>query len=113
MTNGGGAGNAGMSAPRTAPVDRVFGERPQGYNLTEIRRVDGKLLRVRIYRDFYPHQSHALVEVLTPAMTWTELTTEPASAWHSATPSRSTSPAPLDNLAERLFQRAEAILRTE
>ncbi|MEU5554270.1 hypothetical protein ABZ738_31315 [Micromonospora sp. NPDC047793] len=113
MTSGGEEDNTDTTTPRTAPVDRVFGERRQGYDLTEIRRVDGKVLRVRIYRDFYPHQSHALVEVLTPAMTWTELTTEPASAWHSATPSRSTSPAPLDHLAERLFQRADAILRTE
>jgi hypothetical protein len=113
VTSGDEQNNAGMTTPGTTPVDRVFGERRQGYDLTEIRHVYSKVLRVRIYRDFYQHQSRALVEVLTPAMTWTELTHEPASAWHAATPSRSTSPAPLADLAERLFQRAEAILRTE
>jgi hypothetical protein len=84
------------TASGTTLVDRSFGEHRQGYDLTEIRRVDGKLLRARIY---------ALIEVFTPVMTWTQLASEPASTWHAATPRRATSPAPLDNLAERLFQR--------
>ncbi|SCL17784.1 hypothetical protein [Micromonospora inyonensis] len=97
----------------TTLVDRTFGEHRQGYDLTEIRRTHGNLLRVRIHRDAYQHQSYALVEVFTPAMTWTQLANEPPSTWHAGTPYRSTSPTPLENLAERLFQRADAILRAE
>ncbi|WKU03432.1 hypothetical protein [Micromonospora sp. HUAS LYJ1] len=95
-------------------VDRSFGERGGGYDLTEIRRTGGgHRLRVRIHRDPYPRQSHALVEVLTPAMTWTVLADEPISAWYPATPYHSTTPTPLEKLAERLFRRAAAILHAE
>ncbi|WJK33138.1 hypothetical protein [Solwaraspora sp. WMMA2065] len=98
--------SAGMTV-----VDRTFGEHGQGYEVTEIRRTGGGLLlRVRIHRDAYPQQSHALVEVFTPAMTWTRLTHEPVSAWHDTTPSSSSSAMPLTDLAERLFRRAAAIL---
>ncbi|MFI9643533.1 hypothetical protein ACIG87_26360 [Micromonospora sp. NPDC051925] len=108
------ADDAGTTPHGLTVVDRSFGERGGGYDLTEIRRTgSGHRLRVRIHRDPYPRQSHALVEVLTPAMTWTVLADESPSAWHSATPYRSTSPTPLENLAERLFQRAVAILDPE
>ncbi|SCF42593.1 hypothetical protein GA0070216_11594 [Micromonospora matsumotoense] len=112
MTCGGTpTGDADTSPRGLTVVDRSFGERGGGYDLTEIRRTSGgHRLRARIHRDPYPPQSHALVEVLTPAMTWTALADEPPSAWHPATPYRSTSPTPLENLAERLFQRAAAIL---
>ncbi|MFI7437849.1 hypothetical protein [Micromonospora haikouensis] len=106
--------NATTPQPNGRQVERTFGEHLQGYDLTEIRRTSGgTLLRVRIHRDAYQHQSYALVEVFTPTMTWTALTTEPASAWHAATPCRSAGPAPLESLADRLFARADAILRTQ
>ncbi|WP_194820930.1 hypothetical protein [Micromonospora sp. S-DT3-3-22] len=108
------AGDADTTPPNLTVVDRSFGERGAGYDLTEVRRTaGGHRLRVRIHRDPYPQQSHALVEVLTPAMTWTPLADEPTSTWHPATPSRSTTPTPLENLTERLFQRAVAILHAD
>ncbi|WP_428962989.1 hypothetical protein [Micromonospora fluostatini] len=109
------ASDADATTPEgTTRVDRSFGKRGGGYALTEIRRTgDGHRLRVRIHRDPYEHQSHGVVEVLTPTLTWTALADEPASAWHPTTPYRSTSPTPLADLAERLFQRAVAILRVE
>lgn len=112
-TSGSQDDKASIARSDTTLVDRTFGEHRQGYDLTEIRRTDGNLLRVRIHRDAYQHQSYALVEVFTPAMTWNPLATEPASTWHAGTPYRSTSPAPLEHLAERLFQRADVILRAE
>ena len=107
----GGGTHAGETATL---VDRSFGERGQGYDLTEIRRTAaGHLVRVRIHRDSYLHQSYARVEVLTPAMTWTDLADEPAAAWHPGTSYRSSTATPLENVAERLFQRAAAILHAE
>lgn len=108
------AGEGDTTPHGTTLVDRSFGERSGGYNLIEIRRTgSGHRLRVRIRRDPYERQSYALIEVLTPALTWTELADEPASAWHPATPYSSTSPTPLENLAERLFKRAVVILPAE
>ncbi|MEU6022605.1 hypothetical protein [Micromonospora sp. NPDC047134] len=107
------SGEGTHSGEAAVLVDRSFGVRGQSYDLSEIRRTGaGHLLRVRIHRDSYPQQSYARVEVLTPAMTWTDLADEPAAAWHSGTPSRSTTATPLENIAERLFQRAAAILHT-
>jgi len=71
---------------------------------------------VDIRRDAYARQSHAVVEVLTPALTWTHLAAEPASSWHEASPNPYGPPAPtaraLYPLAERLLRRATTILRT-
>ncbi|MFI2663435.1 hypothetical protein [Micromonospora carbonacea] len=114
MTNDRRDGDATTPPPNGRRIERTFGEHRQGYDLTEIRRTSGGiLLRVRIHRDAYQHQSYAVVEAFTPAMTWTALTTEPASEWHAATPNRSSGPAPLEGLADRLFARADAILRTQ
>ncbi|TDC66908.1 hypothetical protein E1258_01330 [Micromonospora sp. KC207] len=113
MTSHGRDGTATTPPPNGRQVERTFGEHRQGYDLTEIRRTSDALLRVRIHRDAHQHQSYALVEVFTSAMTWTALTTEPASGWHAATPYRSTGPVPLESLADRLFARADAILRTQ
>ncbi|WFE59564.1 hypothetical protein [Micromonospora sp. WMMD712] len=114
MTDQRGEDNATTPPPNGRRIERTFGEHRQGYDLTEIRRSSaGALLRVRIHRDAYQHQSYALVEVFTPAMSWTALTSEPASGWHAATPYRSSGPVPLESLADRLFARADAILRAQ
>ncbi len=115
MTSGSAHAGEGDATPRaTTVVDRSFRQHSGGYDLSEIRRTgSGHRLRVRIRRDAYQRQSYALVEVLTPGLTWTNLAAEPASAWHPATPYRSTTPTPLESLAERLFQRAVVILHAE
>ncbi len=48
----------------------------------------GHTVRVRIHRDSYARQSFARVEVLTPALTWTELATAPVDEWHEVMPAR-------------------------
>ncbi|MEU8048441.1 hypothetical protein [Micromonospora haikouensis] len=114
VASGSREGKANTPPSSGRQVERIFGEHRQGYDLTETRRASGgALLRVRIHRDAYQHQSYAIVEVLTPAMTWTSMTNEPASRWHAGTPYRSTGPAPLESLADRLFARADSILRTQ
>ncbi|MEU9505338.1 hypothetical protein AB0D32_03515 [Micromonospora sp. NPDC048170] len=115
MTSGSAHPGGGDATPHaTTLVDRSFAAHNAGYDLSEIRRTDdGHRLRARIHRDSYQRQSYALVEVLTPGLTWTNLADEPASTWHPATPSRSTTPTPLESLAERLFHRAVVILHAE
>ncbi len=96
-------------------VDESFGTTGQAYHLTRVHHVGEHTLRVRIHRDAYQHQSHAVVEVLTPSLTWTPLAAEPPSAWHDASPDPYARPRPgpaaLYPLAERLLHRATAILR--
>jgi hypothetical protein len=97
-------------------ADESFGTTDQAYHLTRVHHVGEHTLRVRIHRDAYDFQSHAIAEVLTPAMTWTQLAAEPPSVWHEATPSlyaakAKVRPEALHPLAERLLQRATTILR--
>jgi len=96
-------------------VDESFGTTRQGYHLTRVHHVGTFTLRVDIRRDCYAGQSHAVVEVLTPALTWTPLPAEPPSNWHEASPSPYSPPTPdaraLYPLADRLLRRATTILR--
>ena len=96
-------------------VDESFGTTGQGYHLTRVHHVGDYTPRVDIRRDAYARQSHAVVEVLTPALTWTHLAAEPPSSWHAASPSpygpTKPGPQPLYPLAERLLRRATTILR--
>lgn len=55
----------------------IFGER--------IARLDnGQTVKARIRRNFYPHQSYALVEVLTDAAGFVTLATAPIADFHVA-----------------------------
>lgn len=79
------------------------------YSLTQAHHLDGRTLRVRVHRDTYQAQSHAVVEVLTPQMTWTELAEGVSADWWprtGATPDR----AALAIVAGHLVERARAIL---
>ncbi|HEX8629367.1 MAG TPA: hypothetical protein VF755_14470 [Catenuloplanes sp.] len=60
-------------------IDETFYQehRLGNYDLTRVHHIDGHVLRVRIRRDSYGFQSYALVEVLTPARTWTVLAQTP------------------------------------
>lgn len=71
-------------------IDETTDTSPHHYRLTQTHHLDGHTIRIRVHRDFYAHQSWAAAEVLTPALTWTELTTAPASDWHPATPTTAT-----------------------
>ena len=101
--------------PAAPAVDESFGTTGQGYHLTRIHHVGNHTLRVDIHRDSYARQSHAVAELLTPALTWTLLASEPPSGWHETSPSPYGTPPPtagaLYPLAERLLRRATTILR--
>jgi len=96
-------------------VDESFGTTGQGYHLTRVHHVCDYTPRVDIRRDAYARQSHAVVEVLTPALTWTHLAAEPPSSRHTSSTSpygpTKPGPQPLYPLAGRLLRRATTILR--
>lgn len=72
-------------------VDVQAGTYGQGYTCTVVVHwtTDGSVftIRARVRADAYPHQSHAVAEVLTPQLTWTDIVTIPPSEWHSELPS--------------------------
>lgn len=60
--------------------------REGSYSLVRYYRRGGQILRVRVCRDDYMHQSAAIAEVLTPMRTWTDVVDNPPSNWHDKTP---------------------------
>lgn len=97
-------------------IDETADTAAHHYRLTQTHHLDGHTIRVRVHRDFYPHQSWAAADVLTPALTWTELATAPASDWHPTTPTVRTAAtdglACLRPIAGHLTQRAQRLLST-
>ena len=92
-------------------ADETFHSSRQGcYELTRVYHVDGHVLRVRVHRDSYGFQSHAVAEVLTPHRTWTVVATAPWTEWHKATPLYTADATPLTPIADRLIERARRIL---
>ena len=96
-------------------IDETTDTATNHYRLTQTHQIDGHAVRVRVHRDFYPHQSWATAEVLTPQLTWTELATTPASDWHPSTPATvgtasSDGPDYLRPVADHLTQRAQRLL---
>lgn len=59
-----------------------------GYAATYVYKIGADTLRVRIRRDPYIRQSHAVVELLNALRTWTDLASAPADEWHAAVPAR-------------------------
>lgn len=57
-------------------VDSCFDTYHNGYTLTQVHHHAGAVLRVPIRRDQLSSPSFALVEVLTPCWTWTELASQ-------------------------------------
>ncbi len=93
-------------------IDSCFDHNTDGYRLTlAYRSADNHTIRVRVKRNAYVHQSHAIAEVLTPAMTWTTLADQPPSLWWPDTPYRTKATVDaLRPVAEAVLQRALAIL---
>jgi hypothetical protein len=55
------------------------------YSMTRSYRRGEDSFRVTIERDSYEHQSHAIVEVLTTARTWSHVADNPPSNWYEST----------------------------
>jgi hypothetical protein len=97
--------------PAPVLVDETFHTSRYGcYELTRAYHVDGHVLRVRVYRDFYARQSYAVAEILTPQHTWTVVATAPGTQWHHTTPSITPDASPLTPVADDLLRRASRIL---
>ncbi|MBB5157443.1 hypothetical protein [Saccharopolyspora phatthalungensis] len=79
-----------------------------------VRTPTGSTVRATVHRDFYPHQSFALAQVLTHDMTWTDLTFEPPEQWWDTTPvprdKHLDTVAELAPIAEKLIDRALIII---
>ncbi|MCZ7478870.1 hypothetical protein [Micromonospora sp. WMMC273] len=89
-----------------AHVTRTAGD----YSYTRVCRMpEGFTVRVRIKRDSYKTQSFAVVEVLTPGLTWTDLASEDASVWYDDSP-RTNGLKAMEQIAGRLLTRATTIL---
>ena len=98
------------------PIDTTIGRTTNdGPSITRIYHVGQHTVRVRIARDFYLTQSHALAEVFTPALTWTVLCEQPPEYFFDQTalhgPKAASTQALLLNLADELANRAAQILR--
>jgi hypothetical protein len=97
-------------------IDTTIGRTTNdGPSITRIYHVGQHTVRIRVARDFYLTQSHALAEVLTPALTWTALCEQPPQGFFDKTalngPKAATTEALLLNLADELANRAARILR--
>jgi hypothetical protein len=86
-------------------IDKVAAPARDGYQLTRIHRIGSHTIRIHLYRDTDPHYSNVNTQVLTPALTWTDLCTDPPSRWHDA-PSRTD----LAAVADTLLHRTAAVL---
>jgi hypothetical protein len=92
-------------------IDEMFSQSRQGcYRLTRVHHVDGHTIQIRVYRDFYGSQSHAVAEVLTTDRTWTTVADTPWTQWHGSTPQFAADPTILIPVADSLLKRARRIL---
>lgn len=97
------------STPRL--VDDSHGHDKQRFTLVRIYKIGTDTIRIRITRDFYPHQSAAVAEILTSNRTWTLLIDDPASNWHAThSCTADTATVVLGSIADRLLLRAACIL---
>ncbi len=99
----------------TTVIETTFGRTTNdGPSITRIYHCGEHTVRVRIARDFYQIQSHALAEVLTPALTWTVLCEQPAQQFFDRTPLHGANAAGTEafllQLADDLARRAARIL---
>lgn len=80
-------------------------------SLAQVFRVDGKTIRVRMYAAYTSHQSYAVAEVLTPALTWTEICVSPPVDWRGSVDLGTEGVrSVLETHAEKLLMRAAKIL---
>ena len=63
-------------------IDQTSGTHGQADILEQVYQVGSVKVRIRVHRDSYARQSYALAEVLTPALTWTEIAKELSGNWH-------------------------------
>lgn len=86
-----------------------------GPKITRTYRLGQYTVRVRVARDSYMTQSYAVAEVLTPALTWTNLCEQPPENFfeHAPThgPKAAASQELLLKLADDLARRGARILR--
>jgi hypothetical protein len=96
-------------------IDTTIGRTTNdGPRITRIYHCGQHTVRVRIARDFYQTQSHALAEVLTQELTWTMLCEQPPQQFFDQTPLHGPNAATetfLLTLADDLARRAARILR--
>jgi hypothetical protein len=91
-------------------IDETFHDKSYGcFELTRVHHVDANTVRIRVYRDFYDFQSHAVAEVLTPEHAWTTIATSPWTQWHAST-STAAAEASLAPISDSLLERARRIL---
>ena len=68
---------------------------PGCYTLVRFYRHTGRVIRVTVTRDAYCQQSAARADVLTPALTWTQLVDDPPCRWYEQTSLYADKPTPV------------------
>lgn len=63
-------------------IDETTGTHGQDDIIEQVYQLGTVKVRVRVVRNSYANQSYALAEVLTPALTWTEVAKELSGNWH-------------------------------
>jgi hypothetical protein len=80
------------AGPQGELIDFHWVSRPGRYweAQTIVRHQSGVTVRLRVHRDFYPHQSHAVAEMWTPTG-WTTITSRDPALWAGDSPGVSAS----------------------
>jgi hypothetical protein len=91
-----------MTARTPRLIDGTTGTHAGADIVQRIYLVGDAKVRVRVHRDSYARQSWALAEVLTPALTWTEIAVELSGNWHGTDST--------GQVADKLIARAAKIL---
>jgi hypothetical protein len=86
--------------------DESAGVTQDDYEYTRVVETAGRIVRVRVRRNYYPHQSYAVAEVLADDMTWTQLAVEPRNNWVHDTPR----PCPMIHAASELGATADHLV---
>jgi hypothetical protein len=86
------------SPVQKSPTDLIYVTRTYHYGQ--------EIIRARVARNFYPSQSHAVVEVMNEHQEWTNLTGSDPRLWHASRVSVSQ----LQSLANELAFRAASII---
>lgn len=99
--------------PTITERDETAGATKDRYHYTRVVETAGHVVRVRIVRDYYAHQSLAVAEALADNLTWTRLAEDAPGNWWTTTPTPSVgthAAAALGPIAQRLIHRAADIL---
>jgi hypothetical protein len=104
------------AGPHSELIDYVWVSRPGRYweAQTIVRHPSGATVRLRVHRNFYPHQSHAVAQMWT-ATGWATIAHRDPALWAGDAPGVGTNDDPAarrcaSHIQDQLLRLADAIL---